>query len=179
MVAAPRDKVVRRGRSYRGGIGRLRLRQDRDFTCLDTSIPSGPGELRIPVENRDAQRRLPASGLDVVRAGSQQPNAALRNIDLDGFIFAGLAQMKADSPLRKEYLGDPVAQARDFDLAAVGQVHRIRADPDLAAGSRVCAHRLAGEDRLVQLRINPGASAGGSEVEISRNKADPPDAARR
>ena len=44
---------------------------------------------------------------------------------------------------------------------------------DLAAGSRVGAQRFTGEDRLVQFGISPGASAGSSEVDISRNKAEP------
>src|SRR5206468_4298159 len=110
---------------------------------------------------------------------SHKPNTTLRNIDLDGFFFAGLAQMKADSPARKQYSSCHVAQTRDFDLAAIGQVECIRADADLAAGSRVSTQRLAGKDRLVQLGIGPGAPAGNSNVHISRDKTDLSDAARR
>src|ERR1700740_1764494 len=87
--------------------------------------------------------------------------------------------MKADSTARKEDLSDPVAQARDFDLAAIGQVDCIRADTDLAAGSRVSTQRFTGKDRLVQLGVSPGAPAGNPKIDVSRDKADPADAARR
>src|SRR5207245_7064018 len=123
--------------------------------------------MRYSLEYCNAQRPVPVSGLDVIPAGSQQPDTALRNIDLDGLLFTGLAQMKADSPARKEDLSGLVAQTRDFDLAAAGQINRIRVDADHAAGSGIGAQRCAGEDRLVRFGVRPGSPAGGSEVDIT------------
>ena len=178
-VAAPRDKVIGCDRFDRGGIGRLRPRQDRDLTCLDASVATGPGILRPSTQDPDAQWPLPVSSRDVVRAGNLQPDGALRNIDLDGFIFTGLAQAEANSTAREEDLSDSVEQARDLDFAAIGQVDRFCADSDLAAGSRVGAQCFTGEDRLIQFGISPGSPARHLQVEVSRDKADPPDSVRR
>jgi hypothetical protein len=134
--------------------------------------------MRRALENRDARRLVAGSRVDVVTAGSERPNAALRQIDLDGVIVAGVAQTERDSPPLKDDLGDPVAQARQFKLGGVGHVDGIRTDLDLAAGLRVRAQRFAGEDWLVQLGFGPVAAACGAKFEISRNDARPADGPR-
>jgi hypothetical protein len=115
----------------------------------DSRIGAAADKLRRALEHRDPRRSIAATGIDVVTAGTEQPKATLRKIDLEDLAVAELAQMKADTPPRKDDPGELVAQAHDFDLGAVRQVDRISADLELGDGSNVGPKGLACEDRLV------------------------------